>query len=278
MGGSTFPALSTALDDHMGGGTVHLCRLWNRLVKGATVDVVVRLNDQQQTPGSVMLQLRWADTSSPMLQLRSASTHRGLGAAQGAAGGPLPAPPARIRPSAPSPSKLRLSPSIRRPSNLPGEVGRLIRRMSDSRSPQSRVEESDDGKEILLAELETHFRCTTTVHCVAFNASTDALAVGTNVDTELYSVHVPATHSPGVRGSGGAGAEGYAQGPQQHWDSNPLVAPLASLWPSPPAFSRSVTLGKTQEVLCRAALGTAVRGAAGRHRLRRGGERRRSWR
>ena len=54
---------------------------------------------------------------------------------------------------------------------------------------QSHVIGGVEHQRHLTAIMETRFRCTTTIHCVAFNARADMLAVGTNVDTEIYTVN-----------------------------------------------------------------------------------------
>ena len=48
-------------------------------------------------------------------------------------------------------------------------------------SPGAKGEE----EKLLLVQEEKRFRCTTTIHCVDFNAAADTLAVGTNIDTEM---------------------------------------------------------------------------------------------
>ena len=48
-----------------------------------------------------------------------------------------------------------------------------------------------EGGPRLLTSCTNRFRCTTTIHCVAFNAAADILAVGTNVETELFTVRMP---------------------------------------------------------------------------------------
>ena len=169
-------------DDSIGSGFVHTGNLWNRLMDGKIVRADVPLNDQQTVPGCVQLDLSWIPNTAPNTSTRAHRSIAGL-----------------------TPPQVGISSRQQRASKEGGFISSRQQRASKeggfSRKRRASTEgvseatedvaEETKREDSLEAAVEVKFRCTTTVHAVSFNAVADILAVGSNIDTELYTVCMP---------------------------------------------------------------------------------------